>query len=329
MRKLQIDAIGAPADAVSLVEFDTVSPGVGQIVVEMEAATINASDFLYVTGQYFLVPSAHSDVGAEGVGRVTALGSDVDDALLGARVVLLPSYRHGTWATHVVASVSDVVVAPREADVLQLAMVGINPMTALRLLRDYGNPEADARWIGQTAGNSAVGEYLVKLAKHYGHRTLSVVRREAAAGQVRSWGGDVAVVDGDDLGTRLAAALGEDSLDVAVDSIGGSAGTALARRLRFGGSLVTYAYLSGRPPSVDLADLIGNHANLTGFWLYNWMRRAEPKHVQDAYREVIDLVADGTLSARVEATVALDDFRDAFALSTRPGREGKVLFTFG
>jgi NADPH:quinone reductase-like Zn-dependent oxidoreductase len=328
MRKLQIEAIGRPADVVSLVEFDSLTPGPGQVVVEMAAATINASDFLYITGQYFLTPPRHSDVGAEGVGRITAVGPEVDDALLGARVVLLPSYRHGTWATHLVASVTDVVLAPEGADVLQLAMVGINPMTALRLLRDYGNPDAEDRWIGQTAGNSAVGEYLVKLAKHFGHRTLSVVRREAAAEQVRSWGGDLVVVDGDDLAVKLVDALGKQTLDLAVDSVGGSASTELAHRLRFGASLVTYAYLSGRPSEVDLVDLIGNHANLTGFWLLNWTQRADAAQVQAAYREVIDLVADGTLSARVEATATLDDFKEAFATATRQGREGKVLFTF-
>jgi trans-2-enoyl-CoA reductase len=328
VHKLRIDRVGEPADVVSLVEFDSLTPGEGQVVVEMEAATVNASDFLYVSGQYFLTPKDGSDVGAEGVGRVTALGSGVDDHLLGTRVVLLPSYRHGTWATHLVASVADVVVAPDDADVLQLAMVGINPMTALRLLRDYGTPDADDRWVGQTAGNSAVGEYLVKLAKHFGHHTVSVVRRDAAAEQVRGWGGDLVVVDGEDLGTKLADALGDTRLDVAFDSIGGPASTELAHRLRFGGSLVTYAYLSGRPPTVGLLDLIGNHANLTGFWLLNWAQRARPQDVQDSYREVVDLVADGTLSARVDQTVALENFQDAFALATRPGREGKILFSF-
>ncbi len=58
-------------------------------------------------------------------------------------------------------------------------------MTALRLLRDHGNPLTPRRWFGQTAGNSAVGGYLVKLAKHCGYRTLSVVRRQTGAEQVR------------------------------------------------------------------------------------------------------------------------------------------------
>ena len=46
MHKLQITAIGAPADVLQLVEFESPAPGPGQVLVEVEAATINASDFL-------------------------------------------------------------------------------------------------------------------------------------------------------------------------------------------------------------------------------------------------------------------------------------------
>ena len=74
MDKLQITAIGEPADVLELVEFQAPAPGPGQVLVEVEAATINASDFLYISGQYFITPQVPSDVGAEGVGRVLAVG---------------------------------------------------------------------------------------------------------------------------------------------------------------------------------------------------------------------------------------------------------------
>ncbi|NGX07687.1 zinc-binding dehydrogenase [Mycobacteroides franklinii] len=329
MKKLQLSAVGDLQQNVTLVDFHDLAPGPGQVLMAMEAATLNASDFLYITGQYFLTPPEHADIGAEGVGRITTVGDGVDANLLGRRVVILPTYRQGTWATHLVADVADVVVAPEDVSALQLAMVGINPMTALRLLRDYGNPGDPGRWIGQTAGNSAVGEYLVKLARHFGHHTLSITRRKQGADQVLSWGGDIALVDGDTLGQDLRDALGGVELDIAVDSIGGSGSTELAHRLRFGGSLITYAFLSGQPPVVELGDLIFNHVNLTGFWVINWILRADPADVQREYREVLDLVADGTLSARVYRVFDIEDFQEAFALSLGSNREGKILFTFG
>jgi trans-2-enoyl-CoA reductase len=329
MRKLQISAIGEPADVLELVEFQAPTPGPGQVLVEVQAATINASDFLYISGQYFITPQPPSDVGAEGVGRVLAVGPGENESLVGARVLLLPTYRHGTWATHLIAATTDIVVVPNDIDALQLAMVGINPMTAMLMLRDYGNPSMPDRWIGQTAGNSAVGEYLIKLAQRFGWKTISVVRREAAAQQVRSWGGDRVVIDDDDLESNLAQSLTGTELDIVVDSVGGRAARQLVHHLRFGGTLVSYAVLSGQSASAAVLDLIGRHVNWTGFWLINWLRRADTALVQSAYRDLVDLVADGTLSARVDRTARLEDWKDALGLTQGDtGREGKVVFVF-
>ena len=330
MRKLQITAIGEPADVLQLVELQTLAPGPGQVLVEVQAATVNASDFLYISGQYFITPSPPSDVGGEGVGRVVAVGPGEDQSLVGARVLLLPTYRHGTWATHVIAATTDVVVVPDDIDTVQLAMVGINPMTALLMLRNFGDPSMPGRWIGQTAGNSAVGEYVIKLARRFGWKTLSVVRRESAAALVRSWGGDRVVIVGDDLESDLGQVLGDTELDLVVDSIGGPATRKLVHHLRFGGTLVTYAYLSGEANSADILDLIGRQVNWTGFWEINWLTRSEPAVVEAAYRDVVELVADGTLSARVDRTMPLEDWKEAVRLSQGGARrEGKIVFVFG
>jgi mitochondrial enoyl-[acyl-carrier protein] reductase / trans-2-enoyl-CoA reductase len=329
MHKLQITAIGEPGDVLELVEFQAPAPGPGQVLVEVEAATINASDFLYISGQYFITPQPPSDVGAEGVGRVLAVGPGENESLVGARVLLLPTYRHGTWATHVIADTTDIVVVPDDIDTVQLAMVGINPMTALLLLRNYGDPSMPDRWIGQTAGNSAVGEYLIKLAQRFGWKTVSVVRREAAAELVRSWGGDRVVIDDENLESNLAEALSDAELDIVVDSVGGGAARQLAHHLRFGGTLVSYAALSGQSASVSVLELIGRQVNWTGFWEINWLRRTDTEVVHNTYRELVALVADGTLSARVARTVRLDDWKDALSLAQGDGsREGKVVFVF-
>ena len=329
MRKLQITGIGESADVMELVEFQAPTPGPGQVLVEVEAATINASDVLYISGRYFITPQPPADVGAEGVGRVLAVGPGEDASLVGARVLILPTYRQGSWATHLIAATTDIVVVPNDIDTLQLAMVGINPMTALLMLRNYGNPWMPDRWIGQTAGNSAVGEYLIKLARRFGWKTMSVVRREAAAEQVRSWGGDRVVIDDDDLESNLAKSLSDTELDIVVDSVGGRAARQLVQHLRFGGTLVSYAVLSGQTASPGVLDLIGRHVNWTGFWLINWLRRTDTTQVHSAYRDLVELVADGTLSARVDRTMRLEDWKDAVGRTQGDtGREGKVVFVF-
>jgi trans-2-enoyl-CoA reductase len=90
---------------------------------------------------------------------------------------------------------------------------------------------------------------------------------------------------------------------------------------------VSYAVLSGQTASVAVLDLIGRHVNWTGFWLINWLRRTDSALVHSAYRDLVALVADGTLSARVDRTVRLEDWKDALSLAQGDmGREGKIVF---
>src|SRR5262249_3180695 len=83
--------------------------GQEDVLVSMEAAPINPSDFLLVRGIYGVRPALPFPLGAEGVGRVTRTGSKVDVALQGPRVLSLPTYEQGTWADQVVVPVRNIV----------------------------------------------------------------------------------------------------------------------------------------------------------------------------------------------------------------------------
>jgi phosphotransferase system HPr (HPr) family protein len=164
LRRLQLVAHGEPSN---VIELSTVSqPALGQdeVVISMDAAPLNPSDFLFIRGIYGVRPAFPSPVGAEGIGRVTKTGSKVDVALQGKRVLILPTYEQGTWADQVIAPVRNIVPVSDEADPLQLAMIGINPVTAYLLLNRYVSL-TPGDWIGQTAANSAMGQYIIELAK--------------------------------------------------------------------------------------------------------------------------------------------------------------------
>src|SRR5258708_33428629 len=187
MRQLQLIAHGEPSEVIYL---NTISePALGQedVLISMEAAPLNPSDFLFVRGMYGVQPAFPSSVGAEGVGRVAKIGSKVDVALRGKRVLILPTYEQGTWADQVVAPVRNLVPMSDDADPLQLSMIGINPVTAYLLLNRYV-ALMPGDWIGQTAANSALGQYIIALAKLAGVKTLNVVRRGEAGEQDRQWG---------------------------------------------------------------------------------------------------------------------------------------------
>jgi NADPH:quinone reductase-like Zn-dependent oxidoreductase len=321
-------AHGEPSD---VIELNTVSePVLGQeeVLISMEAAPLNPSDFLFVSGKYGVRPTFPSSVGAEGVGRVAKIGSKVDVALRGKRVLILPTYEQGTWADQVVVPVRNIVPMRNDADPLQLSMIGINPATAYLLLNRYVSL-MPGDWIGQTAANSAAGQYIFALAMLAGVKTLNVVRRKEAAEQVRQWGGDRVVLQGDNLLKDIEKALDGKRLSLVLDSLGGAPVGELAKSLKPGGSIVVYAMQSGQFPAIPPGDLIYRGLSLHGFWLINWIRNAPRTEIEEIYQKLGDLVADGSLSSAVEHVYPLEQFKEAFKQSLKSNRSGKILFQFG
>jgi NADPH:quinone reductase-like Zn-dependent oxidoreductase len=215
-----------------------------------------------------------------------------------------------------------------EADPLQLAMIGINPVAAYLLLNRYVSL-MPGDWIGQTAANAAMGQYIIALAKLAGVKTLNVVRREEAAEQVRQWRGDRVVLQGDNLHKDIEEALGGKKLSLVLDTVGGTPVGELAKSLKHGGSIVLYAMQSGQFPAISPKDFIYRGFSLHGFWLVNWLRNAPRTEIAEIYQKLGDLVADGSLSAAVEHVYPLDRFKEAFKQSLKSNRSGKILFKFG
>ena len=129
-------------------------------------------------------------------------------------------------------------------------------------------------WVVQNAANSAVGLYLVQLARDHGYRTVNVVRREDAGGVVRESGGEVVLLDGEDLAQRVSAATDGADIRLGIDAVGGAATGHLADCLCESAMLVSYGRMSGEPCVVPPDALVFRDLTLRGFWLASWFQRA-------------------------------------------------------
>jgi len=137
MKTLQLSSFGAPTDVVELADVAPADPGPGQLAVSIEAAPINPSDLNLIRGVYGVRPDLPAALGADGVGRVIAVGDGVDGSRVGTRVLIIPTFEQATWAEQAVLDERNAVPVDLDGDPLQLAMLGINPITAYCLLHDH------------------------------------------------------------------------------------------------------------------------------------------------------------------------------------------------
>lgn len=311
-----------PQDVIAPVAFDKPPLSTGQALIQVLAAPINPSDVLTLTGQYGMLPPLPAIGGNEGVGRVVELGPNTPGPAVG-QTVLLP-VGSGTWATHVVATAAKLMPLPNEADPKQLAMITVNPPTAALLLSDFASLQA-GDFVIQNAANSGVGGYVVQLAKLRGFRTVNIVRRESAVEGVQQYGGDVVVVDGDDLEGRVKAATGGAAIRLGIDAIGGKATDRLASCLGDGGVVVNYGGMSGEACLLSPRNLIFRDVTLKGFWLAKWFRNATPAQQKAVFGELAQHITTGKLQARIHATFPVSRIKEAVAAAAAGERDGKVL----
>jgi NADPH:quinone reductase-like Zn-dependent oxidoreductase len=323
MRKAQYEIRGpVPQDVISTVEFELPPPGPGQVLVQVLAAPINPSDILTLTGQYGSLPPLPAVGGNEGVGRIAALGPEVTGLAPGQRV-LLPAGA-GTWTSHLLADARRLVPLPAEGDIRQLAMLSINPPTALVMLRDFVKLKP-GDFVLQNAANSAVGAYVNQLAATLGIKVVNIVRRQSAVAAVQRDGGELVLVDGDDLPKRVASLCGKASARLALDAVGGAATARLALCMAEDGLVLNYGALSGEPCHMPPLALVFRSVTLRGFWLARWFRTTPSNQVRDTYAELTQLIAQGRLHARVQASYGLSQIKQAVAQAAAGERDGKVL----
>lgn len=322
MKTILLSSFGAPTEVARLVDHDPGPLAEGDALVEVLATPINPSDVLTLQGLYGQLPKLPAIPGSEGIGRIVEL-SGPSSLSVGQRVFL--PFGGGTWRTHLKAPAARLQPAP-DGDPLQLSMLGVNPPTAALLLREFVDL-APGDWVLQNAANSAVGRYVIELARRAGVRTVNVVRRAELEPELTALGADVVLVDGDDLARRVRKATGGAPVRLSFDAVGGAASQRLGDATAPGGTLVVYGLMGGMAPQVSGAALVFRDVRVRGFWLVRSLQAMDATARTALYGELAGLVAGGTLQARVDATFPLERIDEALRRAMQEGRSGKVVLT--
>jgi NADPH:quinone reductase-like Zn-dependent oxidoreductase len=322
MKRIDIAAYGAPEEVAHCVEVpDVGGPGPGEVIFDILAFPINPADISFCRGSYRLRPPLPATPGAEGVGRIAAVGARVVQVKPGDLVI---NMQRENWAQRRRVKAEDAIPIPPGLDLAQAAMLRINPPTALLLLEDHV-ALAPGDWVIQDVANSAVGRHVIVLAKARGLRTVNVVRRDDVAGELRDLGADVVLRDGADLAERAQAAVGGAPIRLGTDAVSGDACKRIGDCVSEGGVVVSYGSMSGQDPTLSRAAVNMRGVNLTGFNLGRGLAKRTHEQVRAIYADLAAKVRDGVLKAPIDAFYPIEEIRSALIRAQQGGRNGKVL----
>jgi trans-2-enoyl-CoA reductase len=316
---------GNPADVLHVESRPWPTPAAGEVIVKMRAAPINPADLNQIEGKYPVRAQLPATPGFEGAGIVAEANRDVTNFNADALVIL--PHNTGTWRDAVAVKADELVVVPAGIEPVHAAMLKINPMTAWRLLHDYVNL-ARGDWLIQNAANSAAGRAVIQIARDLGYKTVNVVRRSELIGELRAEGGDVVLVDSENLRHEVEDMIGGPPIGLGLNAVGGESALRLANCLAPGSTLVTYGAMSLQPLKIPNGLLIFKDLRIRGIWINKWYDNATPAQRMEAFQHLFEMAKRGLLQTKVEKAYPLSEAKVAVAHAARGQRSGKIIFEF-
>jgi trans-2-enoyl-CoA reductase len=317
---------GNPADVLHVESQPCPTPAAGEAIVKMRAAPINPADLNQIEGKYPIRAELPATPGFEGAGVVIDIGANVTNIAPGALVIL--PHNVGTWRDAVAVKADELVVVPAGIEPVHAAMLKINPMTAWRLLHDYVDLQK-GDWLIQNAANSAAGRAVIQIAHELGYKTVNVVRRAELIDELHAEGGDVVLVDGENLREEVKAATNGAPIRLGLNAVGGDSALRLANCLAPESTLVTYGAMSLQPLKIPNGLLIFKDLRFRGIWINKWYDNATKQERMDAFHPLFEMAKRGLLKTKVERAYPLMEAKAAVIHAAQGKRSGKIIFEFG
>ena len=316
---------GIPVEVLRVEEQPWPQAGADEAVVQMRAAPINPADLNMIEGKYPVRLPLPATPGMEGSGTIIGVGSKVETVKVGD-VVILP-HNQGTWREALATPADGLVVVPPGIDPVQAAMLKINPLTAWRLLHGYVALRP-GDWVIQNAANSAAGRALIQIARELGLKTVNVVRRAELIPELEAEGGNVVLVDGENLRDEVKAATDGSPILLALNAVGGDSALRLANTLAPDATMVTYGAMSLQPLRIPNGLLIFKNLNFRGIWINKWYDHAPAAERMAAFTPLFDMARRGLLRTKIEKLYPIAQVKAAVTHASAGMRGGKIVFDF-
>lgn len=318
------DPVGV--DALTWKELPTPTPAKGQVLIRIQAASLNFPDLLIVEGKYQMRPPLPFVPGSEFSGRVDAVGTGVETPRVGDAVAVIGS--HGGFATHALVDASRVIPLPPGFALDDAAAFAFTYGTAHHALIDRGQLRAGETVLVLGAAGG-VGTAAVQVAKAVGARVIAAASNADKCALCREIGADETIDYGrEDLRERLKALTGSRGLDVVYDPVGGALAEPALRAVGWRGRYLVIGFAGGTIPALPWNLPLLKGSSIVGVFWGEFVRR-EPQAFAVAMRELAQWHAQGKVKPVIDQRLPMSALRDAYARMASRQVRGKVLLVNG
>ena len=311
----------------------------GEVLVRLQAATLNQVDLYMRNSGAGITHQLPHIMGVDGAGVVEELDASETLLRVGQPVVLHPGigcgrcefcqrgeavlcirarclgeHRDGTFAQWISVPASNVFAMPTGLGFVQAAALGVNHLTAWRMLftKAQLKPWETVLVFGIGGGVSLAA---LQLAKACGAKVIVSSRSDAKLARAMAMGADLGINSStQDVAKAVLAHTGGRGVDVVIENVGAAVWSAAMKSLVRGGRLVTCGATSGDQPPADLRRIFIRQLQILGSTLGDYAE----------FRDLLAFVERQAIVPVIDSVFPLERIHDALNRLESGAQFGKV-----
>lgn len=321
MKALMCHAFGPIAD-LRLEDVATPAPGAGEVLIKVEAASVNFPDALIVQGLYQFKPPLPFSPGAELAGVIESVGADVTRLKPGDRVIA--STMHGSFAERCIADQHRVLPLPAGMDFELGAAFVLTYGTSLHALQQCARLQAGETLLVLGAAGG-VGLAAIEIAKAMGARVIAAASSADKLALCKQVGADELVnYEEGEWRRRVEALTDGRGADVVYDPVGGRYSEPALRATAWRGRFLVVGFAAGEIPKIPLNLALLRERAIIGVFWGDAMRRDPAQHLANM-KLLGEWFTAGKVRPVISERVPLSGAADAIARMANRQVMGKVV----
>lgn len=309
-------------DALTWKELPTPEPGEGQVLVAIQAASLNFPDLLIVQNKYQMKPPLPFVPGSEYAGVIEAVGPGVTQLRVGQPVACLSGT--GGFGTHTLAPAALCMPLPAGFPPVDAAAFIMIYATSYHALIDRGQLKAGETVLVLGAAGG-VGTAAIQIAKAHGARVIAAASTDEKCELCKRLGADATIHYGrDNLRDAIKALTEGKGPDVIYDPVGGDFAEPAFRSIAWRGRYLIVGFASGPIPALPLNLALLKGASLVGVFWGDFARR-EPQANAAMMGTLANWYAQGKVKPVIDAAMPMSELKAAYARMGSRAVMGKLV----
>jgi NADPH2:quinone reductase len=295
--------------ALKWVSLPTPTPAAGEVLVRIQAASLNFPDLLIVQNKYQMKPALPFVPGSEFAGVVEAVGEGVNHLQPGQMVACLTGT--GGFGTHTLAPASLCIPLPHGFDPVDAAAFIMIYATSYHALIDRAALKSGETVLIMGAAGG-VGTSAIQIAKVAGAKVIAAASSKEKCELCKQLGADEVINYSEgNFREQLKTLTGGKGPDVIYDPVGGDYAEPALRSIAWRGRYLVVGFAAGNIPQIPLNLALLKGASIVGVFWGDFAKR-EPKNNEAMMNTLVNWYLDKKIKPHIDCTMPMDQLQLAY-----------------